>query len=465
MAPNPAGNLGGVIGRGARNAGALAEANQRTGQEASVVDGWNHAVAGWKERVARVEAEGLGALVPSGAEMGRALNAMAPGRWDSATAGGVADSMAAQAAGLSDAVAAIGKAEGALATTGAVLNLVTSAEQLLSTLVSFIPFPSLPAVRITDLAFGLPHSHAHWPFLTLPSLGPVLPIPVLSGATKTLINGLPAARCGDMGVGVWCGGWFPFYEIFLGSSSVWVEGARSARIGVDITKHCIFTVPKPTDPPLGPTIGTPVTASFNTLIGGVPLPSLTSMLLGAVLKKPLQGLAALAKKAGGLFRRVFKRKPKLPPPPNRALAEACGPPQKPWMIRDGEGIRPASALDAKPGQPMKLDPNDSKTYLYVVKEDGTITYAPQKYGPGGVHDELVKHTDLAENGPARVSGEIKYDDATDTWVMDNASGRYSADRPFPGGPIIGTRTPENVDAAVQLAKESGTSNNIVPRFQ
>ena len=47
---------------------------------------------------------------------------------------------------------------------------------------------------------------------------------------------------------------------------------RAARIGVDITKHCVFTVP-PERPPMGPLIGTTISASPNAIIGGVPMPS------------------------------------------------------------------------------------------------------------------------------------------------------------------------------------------------
>ena len=115
-----------------------------------------------------------------------------------------------------------------------------------------------------DTDIGLPHAHSHPPNLIppappvpLPSAGPVIPIPYVSGAGTVLINDMPAGRCGDIGMGIWCGGYFPMFEIFLGSSSVWIEGARAARIGVDITKHCVFSAPKPNDPPLGPMIGTP----------------------------------------------------------------------------------------------------------------------------------------------------------------------------------------------------------------
>jgi RHS repeat-associated protein len=151
-----------------------------------------------------------------------------------------------------------------------------------------------------------------------------------------------------------------------------------------------------------------------------------------------------------------------PGPPDPALARACGPLQEPWMIRPGEGVYPENAREARPGVPMVLDPNESTTYLYVVQADGTIAYAPQYYDRNG--NESVKHTDLAENGPARVSGEIKYNPDQDEWAMDDSSGRYSyAPVGDPGSPIVGTRDQSNVDAAAQLARNSGTTNDIVSK--
>src|SRR2546430_506338 len=82
---------------------------------------------------------------------------------------------------------------------------------------------------------------------------------------------------GDMGMSIFCGGLFPMYEVFLGSSSVWIEGARAGRLLTDITKHCVFSPPKPNDPPIGPMIGmTMPPASITTKVGGVPMPSLTN---------------------------------------------------------------------------------------------------------------------------------------------------------------------------------------------
>ncbi len=186
--------------------------------------------------------------------------------------------------------------------------MLTSIEQLVSMPLSMIPFPALPAVRIFDFDIGLPHAHNHPPNLVppappvpLPSTGPVIPIPVLSGAGTVLINGMPAARCGDIGLGIWCGGYFPLYEIFLGSSNVWLEGARSARLAVDITKHCIFTTPKPSDPPIGPMLGFTISASSNVVVGGVPMPSLTSMAMGKAFGALFKGLAKAFGKLRGLL--------------------------------------------------------------------------------------------------------------------------------------------------------------------
>lgn len=213
-------------------------------------------------------------------------------------------SIRAQLDALRDRLDSISRADGVLATLAATFAFLISIEQMLSTFVSMIPFPAFPALRITDLDVGLPHAHSHPPNLTppnpvpvpLPSTGPVIPIPFISGASRTLINGMPAARCGDMGLGVWCGGYFPMYEVFLGSSSVWIEGARASRVAVDITKHCTFSAPKPSDPPMGPMIGFTTTASTNVMIGGVPMPSLLSLALATALKALFRGLGKVVQR-------------------------------------------------------------------------------------------------------------------------------------------------------------------------
>ncbi|MGK9230698.1 RHS domain-containing protein [Inquilinus limosus] len=271
--------VGGVIARG----GNAAHTAQSAAGEHNALDVWTHT------------AQGAGRQGATGS--------MDLSHIGSTPVGDIPGALAGQAGSLVDAVKAIGAADGALATTGATFAALTSAEQLLSIPFSAIPFPALPAVRILDMAIGLPHAHSHPPNLIppappipLPSFGPVIPIPFLSGASTVLINGMPAGRCLDMGLGIWCGGYFPMYEIFLGSSSVWIEGMRAARLGVDITKHCVFSSFKvaPGDPPLGVPIGTTVTASPNVIIGGVPMPSLTAFAIGAAMKGIGKGLGKLA---------------------------------------------------------------------------------------------------------------------------------------------------------------------------
>jgi uncharacterized Zn-binding protein involved in type VI secretion len=192
---------------------------------------------------------------------------------------------------------------------GRVFNVMTSVEQTLSAPLAAIPFPGFPAVTVGTMGMGLPHAHAHPPNfippappVPYPHLTAILSIPILSGATSTLIANKPAARCGDMGAEIWCGGYFPFCEIFLGSSSVWIEGARAARQGVDITKHCVFSSPRPTDPPLGPMVGFTMQGEPQVLIGGVPVPSLTNLAMGAAFK----GLFTGAGMAGRAHARLSK---------------------------------------------------------------------------------------------------------------------------------------------------------------
>lgn len=190
----------------------------------------------------------------------------------------------------------------ALAAVGAAFAKGIELEQLISAPLAKLPSLAFPALCVGDWAIGTPHAHSHPPNITppnpvpvpLPSLGQIFPIPYLSGATKTIIEGRPAARCGDLGASIFCGGFFPMSEVFFGSASVWVEGARQARGLIDITKHCIFSTPKPNDPPIGPFLGMTVPQTTRTLVGGIPMPSLLSMGMGALFKGLFKGIAKVA---------------------------------------------------------------------------------------------------------------------------------------------------------------------------
>jgi uncharacterized Zn-binding protein involved in type VI secretion len=107
-------------------------------------------------------------------------------------------------------------------------------------------FPALPAATMGTMALGVPHAHPAHPPSGPPPVPPT-PIPplgsVLFGCTvQVLINGRPAARCGDLGLNPTCCGLPPVFEVFTGSSSVLIGGSRAARV-TDVTYHC-----KPTPP-------------------------------------------------------------------------------------------------------------------------------------------------------------------------------------------------------------------------
>jgi uncharacterized Zn-binding protein involved in type VI secretion len=130
---------------------------------------------------------------------------------------------------------------------GSVLSLPTRGVDLLNegfaSATNFIAdaLPSMPAATIFSVAMGLPHAHtAHPPSgpppvppTPLPPIGPIL----FGTSVQVLINGKPAARCGDLGLNPTCCGLPPIFEVFTGSSNVFIGGKRAARV-LDITYHC-----------------------------------------------------------------------------------------------------------------------------------------------------------------------------------------------------------------------------------
>ncbi len=100
--------------------------------------------------------------------------------------------------------------------------------------------PAFPAATITMLYVGMPHTHSHPPSLIPPA--PPVPLPsigsvMLGTSVKVLINGMPAARCGDIGLAPTCCGFAPFFQIKTGSSSVFIGGNRAARM-LDVCQVC-----------------------------------------------------------------------------------------------------------------------------------------------------------------------------------------------------------------------------------
>lgn len=129
---------------------------------------------------------------------------------------------------------------------GAVMGVVGAPFQLLDTGFAMATasigaaMPGLPAATLMMPHLGTPHTHAHPPSLIPPA--PPVPLPsigtvMLAGCVSVLVGGVPAARAGDVGLAVTCGGLAPAFDIFTGSSNTWIGGSRAARMS-DITMHC-----------------------------------------------------------------------------------------------------------------------------------------------------------------------------------------------------------------------------------
>lgn len=100
--------------------------------------------------------------------------------------------------------------------------------------------PQFPAATMGSLYVGIPHAHLHPPSLIPPA--PPVPLPslgaiMLGTSVQVLINGMPAARAGDLGIAPTCAGFAPFFTVFLGSSKVFIGGTRAARM-TDICTAC-----------------------------------------------------------------------------------------------------------------------------------------------------------------------------------------------------------------------------------
>ncbi len=230
---------------------------------------------------------------------------------------------------------------------GGVLGVVGAPQQLIDNAFAGLTapiaalFPALPAITLLGMHIGMMHTHTHPPSLVPPA--PPIPLPSIgmlvgSGSMAVLGCGMPLARAGDIGISVTCGSLAPPFEVFTGSSNVFVGGARAARI-LDITKHCDPSAMGPfgiamagagiaagaagaiatgqaaaaaqaaadaavlalkllcgKDPGLPPGIGALLGPPCPTvMIGGFPCPPIGDMVIGALMKA-LKALARAAKR-------------------------------------------------------------------------------------------------------------------------------------------------------------------------
>ena len=100
--------------------------------------------------------------------------------------------------------------------------------------------PPLPAMQMGGMTLGIPHTHVHPPSLVPPA--PPVPLPSIGLVTapcalSVFVNGMPAARAGDVGMVLTCGTIAPPFELVLGSSNTFFAGSRAARIGTDMQFH------------------------------------------------------------------------------------------------------------------------------------------------------------------------------------------------------------------------------------
>ncbi|WP_394845231.1 PAAR domain-containing protein [Pendulispora brunnea] len=137
------------------------------------------------------------------------------------------------------------KAQGVV---GAVMGLAQAPTQFLDNAFARLTdpiakvLPSFPAATMGMPVLGIPHTHTHPPAMPVPL--PAIGV-IMTSCPTVLINGMPAARSGDYGLGPTCGSVAPIFEVFTGSSKVFIGGSRAARM-LDLTRQCM-----PGAPPAG----------------------------------------------------------------------------------------------------------------------------------------------------------------------------------------------------------------------
>ncbi len=141
-------------------------------------------------------------------------------------------------------------------------NVVDTAGAVVGSALPSIPLP--PACLGLSIHLGLPHLHAPPPAPPLLSLGPYIAV----GALNVRVSMLPVLRTGDVGISPTC--LAPPFQVFTGSSTVFVGGHRAARM-LDISEHCPVI-----------NVAGPGAAAVNAISNLVSAVSLVSLATGTV---------------------------------------------------------------------------------------------------------------------------------------------------------------------------------------
>lgn len=126
-------------------------------------------------------------------------------------------------------------------------------------------------------------------------------------AGAVYVNSTPAANCGTgtMGVhppAIYMAGPPPAdAELFFGSSSVYVQGFRAVRCGIDIVMPCSDPVRLPTG------VIVPLVGGRPVFIGGMPTPDLSAMAMALAMGLAGRAVRGAARRAFSAGRRVARR--------------------------------------------------------------------------------------------------------------------------------------------------------------
>jgi hypothetical protein len=166
MSADQAAEVAAVVARGAGHAEGM-------GPQSSAFDVWTHSYDGLAASMHEFATDPAGFARNNAEQREKQREAMGPEHWESSSGQEARASMQAQLESLrgqlKEFTAEAEQADGttrpktALEYVGQSFQLLTAAEQMLSTLLSVIPFPAFPALRIMDMDIGFPHGHAHPP--------------------------------------------------------------------------------------------------------------------------------------------------------------------------------------------------------------------------------------------------------------------------------------------------------------